>query len=122
MTASRGRASPADGRRPGRRAAGHAAWRYLPPPVVLAGVLVVWELATAGTGRRVIPPPSAILAALGTATDLLLASALATIYEALGGLAIGTVRRHGRGLRDRALGDRTRRSCCRWPSAPAPFR
>jgi NitT/TauT family transport system permease protein len=70
--------------------------RYLPPLVVVVVVLVIWEMSTAGTGRRVIPPPSAILNAglenldqPGTAK--LLKAAQATAFEALGGLAIGTV-------------------------------
>jgi NitT/TauT family transport system permease protein len=64
--------------------------RYLPAAVVFVAVLVVWQIQTAGTGRRVIPAPSAILAALSTERELLQTSALATLYEALGGLAIGT--------------------------------
>ena len=68
-----------------------AARRAVPPLVVVAAVLVVWELTTTGPGRHVIPPPSAILAALSTEQQLLETSALATLYEALGGLAIGTI-------------------------------
>lgn len=65
--------------------------RYLPAAVVFVVVLVIWQLQTAGPGRRVIPAPSAILGALSTQQQLLETSALATLYEAIGGLAIGTV-------------------------------
>jgi NitT/TauT family transport system permease protein len=68
-----------------------AARRAVPPLLVAAAVLVAWELSTTGAGRHVIPPPSAILAALSTERSLLQTSALATLYEALGGLAIGTI-------------------------------
>ena len=91
MTASAGTLSPSDRGPSVVRGLLTVAWRYLPPTVVLVAVLIAWELSAAGTGRRVIPAPSAILAALGTERDLLLASAQATIYEAIGGLAIGTV-------------------------------
>ena len=66
--------------------------RWLPAAIVLVAVLALWEVFTRGTGRHVIPPPSSIVAAVGTQWDLqLLPSARATIYEALGGLFIGTV-------------------------------
>lgn len=65
--------------------------RYLPPLVVLVAVIAVWELSTAGTGRRVIPPPSAILEAGLDNFEALRRSAQATAFEALGGLVIGTV-------------------------------
>ncbi len=64
---------------------------YLPTLVVLAVVLAIWELSTAGPGRRVIPAPSAILDAGIENFDSLRRSALATTYEALGGLVIGTL-------------------------------
>ena len=69
------------------------AWaqRYVPALIVFVGGIVVWELVTAGTGRRVIPPPSAILAAAIGNLELLRRSAQATFLEAIGGLAIGTV-------------------------------
>jgi NitT/TauT family transport system permease protein len=70
--------------------------RYLPPLVVFVAVILLWEMSTAGVGRRVIPPPSAILEAgldnldrPGTAK--LINSARNTAVEALGGLIIGTV-------------------------------
>jgi len=65
--------------------------RYVPALAVFAAVIVIWELATAGTGRRVIPPPSAIVEAALDNLDALRRSALATAFEALGGLAIGTL-------------------------------
>ena len=64
--------------------------RYLPPLVVFAVVIVLWEVSTAGTGRRVIPPPSAILNAGLDNLESLRRSAQATAFEALGGLVIGT--------------------------------
>lgn len=91
MTASVGTLTPAGGGPSVVARLAAAVWRYVPAAVVLVAVLVVWELATAGTGRRVIPSPSAILAALGRERDLLFTSAEATVYEAVGGLAIGTL-------------------------------
>jgi NitT/TauT family transport system permease protein len=83
---------PAGRRRsPGTRWLSTAVRRVAPPLVVVALVLVGWELTTTGGGRHVIPPPSAILAALSTQRQLLQTSAIATLYEALGGLAIGTI-------------------------------
>ena len=66
------------------------ALRYLPPIVVLIVTLVVWEFSTGGGGRHVIPPPSAILNAGIDNFDYLRRSAAATIYEAIGGLVLGT--------------------------------
>lgn len=65
--------------------------RILPPVLVLAVAVALWEVAMAGPGRRVIPPPSAIVSAMGREQELLLKAALATFTEALGGLAIGTL-------------------------------
>jgi NitT/TauT family transport system permease protein len=65
--------------------------RLVPPILVFVAAIAVWEVATAGTGRRVIPPPSSILAAIAREQDLLLKSAIATFTEALGGLVIGTL-------------------------------
>jgi len=65
--------------------------RYLPAIVVFLGVIVLWQLSTAGVGRHVVPPPSAVVDALGSQAKLLQKATLATIYEALGGLAIGTI-------------------------------
>ncbi len=67
------------------------AWRYIPPLFVLAAVLALWEAAAGGGGRQVIPPPSAIIGATSDNLDLLRRSAQATIYEAIGGLVLGTV-------------------------------
>jgi NitT/TauT family transport system permease protein len=64
---------------------------YGPALVVFVGGLILWELATAGPGRRVLPPPTAILDGFARNSDLLTRSALNTYFEALGGLAIGTV-------------------------------
>lgn len=65
--------------------------RILPPVFVFLVAIAIWEVATAGTGRRVIPPPSAIVAAMGREQELLVKAALATFTEAIGGLAIGTL-------------------------------
>lgn len=65
--------------------------RYLPAVFVFAAVIVLWEIATGGGGRRVIPPPSAILNAGLENFEVLRRSAQATAFEALGGLAIGSV-------------------------------
>lgn len=64
--------------------------RYLPALVVFIAVLALWEITTAGTGRRVIPPPSAIIGAALENTETLRRSTLATFFEAMGGLLIGT--------------------------------
>jgi NitT/TauT family transport system permease protein len=82
------------GRRTARRSADSAAQRlrdYLPAMVVFAGALLLWEVATAGPGRRVLPPPSAVLDAFARNPDLLTRAAMNTYWEALGGLAIGTL-------------------------------
>ncbi len=65
--------------------------RYLPPLLVFVAVLVIWELGTSGPGRRVLPPPSAILDAAIGSQQTLIKSTLATFYEAIGGLVIGTL-------------------------------
>lgn len=65
--------------------------RYLPPLVVLLAGIALWELAAGGGGRQVIPPPSAIIGASADNLDFLRRSAQATIYEALGGLVLGTI-------------------------------
>ena len=64
--------------------------RYLPAVSVLVAILVIWELATAGTGRRVLPPPTKILAAAQDNWPMLQRAIQATLFEALGGLVIGT--------------------------------
>jgi NitT/TauT family transport system permease protein len=61
-----------------------------PPVLVFVAVIAIWEVATAGEGRRVIPPPSSIVEAMAREQDLLLKAAIATFTEALGGLLIGT--------------------------------
>jgi NitT/TauT family transport system permease protein len=65
--------------------------RWGPPVIVLLGVLLVWQAIAAGPGRRVVPAPTVIAAAVGTNTDILLRSTAATFLEAIGGLIIGTV-------------------------------
>lgn len=70
---------------------------YLPAVAVFAAGIVGWELVVGGLGLRtfVLPKPSAIIAALFENWDdgrfALFASARATLFEALGGLAIGTI-------------------------------
>lgn len=69
------------------------AWlrRYLPPAAVAFAGIVLWELVTAGPGRRVIPAPTAIVAAALRDSELLGRSAQATFIEAIGGFVVGTV-------------------------------
>jgi NitT/TauT family transport system permease protein len=57
---------------------------------VFVTVVVFWEWYTAGEGRRLIPPPSRIGQTVIDEQQLLWQVATATIFEALGGLAIGT--------------------------------
>ncbi len=64
--------------------------RMAPPVLVFIAVIAIWEVATAGEGRRVIPPPSSIVEAMAREQDLLLKAAIATFTEALGGLLLGT--------------------------------
>jgi NitT/TauT family transport system permease protein len=70
---------------------------YLPAVIVFIGGLVLWELLVgfANIQAFIFPKPTAILAALqanwGQGTYALAPSAQATLIEAVGGLAIGTV-------------------------------
>ena len=72
------------------------AW-YLPAILVFAAGIAAWEILVSVLGLRtfVLPKPSAIVTALVENWDDarfgLFASARATLFEALGGLAIGTV-------------------------------
>jgi NitT/TauT family transport system permease protein len=65
--------------------------RYVPPAIVFVAVLALWEMATSGPGRRVFPPPSAIVAAGLENVDMLSRATQATFFEAVGGLLIGTL-------------------------------
>jgi NitT/TauT family transport system permease protein len=65
--------------------------RFAPPLVVLVVALVVWQIVSGGPGRQIFPAPSAIYNAAATNFEYLQRSALATIYEALGGLVLGAV-------------------------------
>ena len=98
MTSTAGAASPGIPRT-GRRS---GAWLqrvryYLPAVIVFAGGIVGWEIVVGALGLQgfVLPKPSAIVAALidnlNSPRFGLLPSARATLIEALGGLAIGTV-------------------------------
>lgn len=74
----------------------HLVRRYLPALAVFVGGLVTWELLVGrDAGATILPAPSSIAAALGENWSgdrwPLLPSALATLWEALGGLLIGTV-------------------------------
>jgi NitT/TauT family transport system permease protein len=62
-----------------------------PPFLVFVALIAFWEWYTAGEGRRLIPPPTRIAQAAIDEQQLLWQVATATIFEALGGLAIGTV-------------------------------
>ncbi len=71
---------------------------YVPAIVVFVAVLVTWEVlvgAVAAQTRLPVPAPSAIVAALaenwGGGSWPLSTSAAATLFEALGGLLLGTV-------------------------------
>jgi NitT/TauT family transport system permease protein len=70
---------------------------YAPAVLVFIGGIVAWELIVGALNLQkfILPKPTAILAALGenltSSRFNLLASAQATLVEALGGLAIGTV-------------------------------
>ena len=72
-------------------ALGAMVMRYLPPALVSLAGIALWEVATAGSGRRVIPPPTTIVAAGLDNLELLARSTQATFYEAIGGLVIGTI-------------------------------
>ena len=82
--------------RTGARWAGRVRY-YLPAVVVFAGGIVGWEVVVTALGLQgfVLPRPSAIVTALienlNSPRFGLLPSARATLVEALGGLAIGTV-------------------------------
>ncbi len=65
--------------------------RSVPPLLVLMIVIVLWEMSASGAGRRVIPPPSAILNAGVENFEQLRRAAFATTYEAIGGFILGTV-------------------------------
>ena len=87
MTASASQA----GRSSAPAAVGEVLRKWAPPVAVFIGVLIVWEIYYSGGGFfNPIPTPSAIWAALFEEWELLSTSAVATIIEALGGLAIGT--------------------------------
>ena len=81
---------------PGRAARLGRGLRYYAPAVItFVAVIVVWELATSSAPEpRILPPPSAIVAALienwGAGRWPLFDSARATLYEAVGGLVLGT--------------------------------
>lgn len=79
-----------------------ARWRqrvryYAPAVIVFVGAIVAWELIVSALNLQkfILPKPTAIVAALNenltSSRFNLLASAQATLVEALGGLAIGTV-------------------------------
>jgi NitT/TauT family transport system permease protein len=63
----------------------------MPALAVLAGSILLWEVFTAGPGRRVLPPPSAIIDGLARNQELLIRATLNTYWEAIGGLALGTL-------------------------------
>jgi NitT/TauT family transport system permease protein len=70
---------------------------YAPSIAVFVGVVALWEMLAGGGEARslILPPPSAIGAALAENWSggrwPLLESAATTLYEAVGGLAIGTL-------------------------------
>lgn len=82
--------------RPRRIAIGRRLIDYLPAAVAFVAIVAIWEVAasTLQTRPYVMPPPSAIVAALidnwSSERWPLFASAQHTFFEALGGLVIGT--------------------------------
>ena len=69
--------------------------RYVPAALILIGVLVAWEVLVQASGVEgfILPAPSAIWAALvANWTDgyAILEAAKVTLFEALGGLLLGT--------------------------------
>jgi len=78
------------------RRLGRLLWRYLPALVVLVGGIGFWELAIRGLGVRafILPAPSSIAEALVENWDAgrqIFPAAQVTLFEAAGGLVIGTV-------------------------------
>lgn len=70
--------------------------RYLPAALIGVGVLVLWEVAVQVSGVEgfILPAPTAIWAALAenwTEGYAILPAAQVTLFEAMGGLFIGTV-------------------------------
>ncbi|HEY7451102.1 MAG TPA: ABC transporter permease [Candidatus Limnocylindria bacterium] len=70
--------------------------RYLPAGLILVGVIVAWEVLVQASGVQgfILPAPSAIWAALvanWTTGYAILPAAQVTLFEAMGGLVIGTV-------------------------------
>jgi NitT/TauT family transport system permease protein len=83
--------------RPGRAVRlGRTLRFYLPTIVVFFGVIALWEVTTRDApGPQILPPPSAIGTALvdnwGAGRWPLFAAARTTLFEAVGGLLIGTL-------------------------------
>jgi len=70
--------------------------QYLPASLILIGVLVAWEVLVQVSGVQgfILPAPSAIWAALvdnWTEGYAILPAARVTLFEAMGGLVLGTV-------------------------------
>ena len=64
---------------------------YLPPAIVFVGGLILWQVYYTSEGFfRPIPTPTEIFDASVREWDVLSTAARATIFEAIGGLAIGT--------------------------------
>lgn len=64
--------------------------RLLPPAIVFVVLIGLWETLGHGTLPQPLSSPSAIAAAFVDESGLLMRSARATLFEALGGLFIGT--------------------------------
>ena len=66
---------------------------YLPAVAVFVGVVAIWELVASGLNLRefILPRPSAIGAAFVAEWPILQTAAGNTLFEAVGGLAIGVL-------------------------------
>jgi NitT/TauT family transport system permease protein len=62
-----------------------------PALTVLVVTIAVWEAWASSGGLSIVPPPSEIVIAARDDVDILLAGARATLFEAIGGLILGSL-------------------------------
>lgn len=88
-----GGSGPDADRRPRRGRSPGAVASWAPPAVLLAGFVVLWELAVrvSGVPSWLLPAPSAVATTLVVERDLLLTNARATLTEVLVGFALALV-------------------------------